>query len=256
MVRRTIAVVALLFALSFLAPKNASAQFAVVDVPHTVQSWILQGGALYEHIRAWYQRYEQIANQYKQIEAEYRQLKSWVHDGEWHNLIGVYGSLEGILDRIDHLAYQTQHLEEMLNETFPGIQLPTVDFDTDYRTQLRRSMVTNKDLLNVMDHISRMNMMSQIRLAQAQDRVGNSDGAVQTLQATGMIASLAAEDTGRVLQATLLGANSAALMNTFELQQRATSLEVLKDYLTRNPPPELASDNGPGFTGVPAGWSW
>jgi len=227
----------------------------VWDVPNGVAQWMTEVQtfvSMLKDIYAVYQRVQMLYNQYLQVTAEYRQLKNWQHNGTWNNLIGVYGSIEGVLNQADHLGYQTAGLQSLLNETYPGLLLPS-DWPTEYRRQLTRGIATTKDLVNVLDHISRQNIKSQLRLIQIQNRIGNSDGAVQVIQAQAMLTSLAAEDAGRNLQATLTAANISGLQHVHELQKEADAQMIVEGQLAT---PKLIGGLTDVYTGVPASWPW
>ncbi|MEO8502476.1 MAG: hypothetical protein ABI609_01125 [Acidobacteriota bacterium] len=247
---------ALVVLLAVTSARPAAAQYPVADVGNaplhilnTAQTYV----TMLKEIYAVYQRGLQIYQQYQLILAEYRQLKSWVHDGEWHDMVGMYGGLESLMNQADRLGYQTKDLSILLDETYPGFQLPTTtSWLDDYHRRLRRGQTTTKEMLNVLDHISRMNVRSQIRLDMAQQRVGNSDGVVQAVQANSIIQSLAAEDLGRVVQASLTAANIDGIANAHKLQARMSDAALLEAWLQQTPLPI----NTQSFTGVPANWAW
>jgi len=227
----------------------------VWDIPNGVAQWLTEYQTLVSMIKDIYavaQRVQMLYNQYLQIKAEYRQLQSWAHQGEWHNLIGVYGTIEGLLNQVDRLGYQTAGLAGLLDQTFPGLTLPT-NWPSDYRRQLSRGIVTQKELMNVLDHLSRMNMKSQLRLVAIQDRIGRSDGVVESLQSLAMVNSLAAEDTGRILQASLVDANINALIHAHDLQQQATQEMLLEQWVAT---PHTLGGAETSFNGIPSTWLW
>lgn len=249
-----ILVFAAVFALA-IAPRPATAQELVWDVlgfPLHVSNTINGYVTMAKEVYGVAQRAEQIYQQYQLIVAEIRQLKNWAHNGEWHDMVGMYGSLEGLMNQLDRLGYQTSGLAGLLDETYPGLQVSPAWLD-DYHRRLRRGQTTTKEMLNVLDHISRMNIASQLRLAQAQERVGNSDGVVQAVQANSIIQSLAAEDLGRVVQASLTAANIDGIANAHKLQARMSDQALLESWLAL---PPLPTTDTPAYTGVPSGWAW
>lgn len=236
----------------------AHAQTLVADVGNFVThvlNEINTYATTFKEIEGVYQRAQHIYQQYQLLVAEGRQLQNWAHNGEWHDMVGMYGALEGLMNQPDRLGYQTAGLADLLKQTYPGLELPTSpqQWLPDYHQRLRRGQTTIKEMLNVLDHISRMNVKSQIRLAQVQERVGNSDGIVQAIQSNSMLQSLATEDMGRIVQASLTAGNIDAIANAHKMQARMSDAALFESWLKSDAMPTEAQQ---AWGAVPTGWAW
>ena len=242
--RRIVAVVLILFAL-FGTAAPAGATVPVYDYIN----WIL---AFIQRYYAAYQRAQQLYQQAEAVKAAYKNLENYGRSGEWGNLVGLYGSIEGILNRADNLGFQTSELAAQLDETFPGL-IPPQDYRTEYETRVRKTLTTVKSLTQILGRIAAPNVQTQLRLAAMQARSGDASGAVKALQTANIFASLQEEELGRGLQAELASANIEALTASHELQKEAAAEAAFVDWTTRDegPAPEPV-----GYGGVPAGWSW
>ena len=237
---------ALIFILRLVSPlvRPAGATVPVYDYIRWIQDYL-------QRTYAQVQRAEQIYRAVQQVQAAYKNLESWGHSGEWHDLTGVYSSIVEILNRYDTLGYETRRLDALLEETFPGYVVPT-NAPADEQLRLRRALTTMKNLTNILDHVSRPNVLSQLRLIAAQFRSGSSDGALKALQSSNIFASLQDEELGRSVQAELATANLLTVAHAYDLQEEAAAQAALENWMAET---RLPQDNN-GYGPVPANWPY
>jgi len=244
--RSTAAALVLVLALGLGSAAPAGATFVPV---YDYINWIL---AFVQRYYAAYQRAQQLYQQVEAVKAAYKNLENYGRSGEWGNLVGLYGSIEGLLNKADNLGYQTSELAAQLDETFPGL-LPPQDYPAEYEARVRKTLTTVKTLAQILGRIGAPNMGTQLRLAAMQVRSGDATGAMKALQTANIFASLQEEELGRGLQAELASANIEALTASHELQQEAAAAAAFDDWTSRDEGPIPAAR---GYGGVPVGWSY
>lgn len=243
---RTRRLAALIFVLLLVGSslRPAEATVPVYDYIRWIQDFV-------QRTYAQVQRAEQIYRAVQQVQAAAKNLESWGHSGEWHDLTGVYSAIVEILNRADTLGYENQSLDALLDETFPGYVIPT-NAPGDEQLRLRRALTTTKNLTNTLDHVSRPNLLSQLRLIAAQFRSGSSDGALKALQSGNIFASLQDEEFGRSVQAQLAAANLLTVSHAYDLQEEASAQAALDNWMANT---RLPHDNR-SFGPVPTNWPY
>jgi len=207
---------------------------------------------LYQGVGAQSQRVLQLLHEIEAVRAAYRDLKNFGGAGEWHLLGGMYGALSQVMNESgDILGYKSAQLDGLLEDTYPGLVAPD-DWRSAHEVRLRRTLTSFKALLAVLDHDSRPNVRSELRLIASHDRQGASDGELEAAETGHVLASLKLNTEGRRLQALLARANIRALRTAYRAQEEAAGEQAFAVWSGS----ELANGAAaPGYGGVPAVWA-
>ena len=241
--RVPVVLAALLTALLLGSAAPADATVAV----HDYINWIL----------SYYQRYEQIANQARQIANQVRQIQHAAKalesfgDADWSHF--DFRDLEALLAYGEHLGYLNSSVGALFDDTFPGYERPE-SWPDEFQLRVGRTRETlrliNRSLRTLSDADSPVDF-----LALLQRRSETADSPVEELETANMYANYSLVHLQRAIQANLLTANTIAVAQAEELQMQASIEAARNGWVARDPVP-LVQDDGPGFTGVPAGWTY
>jgi P-type conjugative transfer protein TrbJ len=206
---------------------------------------------------SYYQRYEQIANQARQITNQVRQIQQLAKslesfaDADWSHF--DFHDLDALLGYGEHLGYLNQSVSALFDDTFPGYETPE-SWPEEFQTRVRRTRETlrliNRSLRTLSDADSQVDFLSVL-----QRRSQTADSPVEELETANMYANYSLVHFQRAIQANLLTANSIAVAQAEQLQMQASIEAARNGWIERDPFPE-GYDEGPGHTGVPAGWAY
>lgn len=245
----------LVLALAALLPGPARGQWAVVDIPHTIQAYILQGGALAQHILAYYQRVEQLYRQYLQLQTMYKNLESFRNGGSWLAAASLLTGLDQLIQAYPNLLPGYRNFDTLFLEHFPGEKLPL----HHHREQLKRLKDLRQSYLYIQQAIRRIAAAdpgAATMLGRAITASKSADGQLEELEAGNMIATVAASEATRSVRSVEYLASSLALQASYETQAETTRQQVLWRWVASGPSPGVGTDpNSNGYRPVPAGFA-
>ena len=245
--RRTLAVCAMVLGIVLTEARSAKAYTVPVwDYVRTILD-VIQG------LAAQYARAEQVLREIEATRAAYRNLKNFGGEGEWFGLVGMYGALSQTMNQSpEFIGYKSAGLDELLKETYPGVGSATDASEEARQRRLRRTLETIKALMSVLDHDSRPNVRSELRLIAAHDRQGIADGELEALETGHVMQSLKLNTEGRRLQARLARANIRALVAAYRVQEEVAAEEAFAEWSSSEA--SLTGIPATGYGGVPQAW--
>lgn len=226
----------------------------VIDPAHIVQSYILQYGALAQHILAYYQRVEQLYRQYQQLVTMYKNLESFRAGGSFLGAAGLITGLDDLIQGTQNILPGYRRYETVFTEHFPGTKLP-VHYPIE---ELKRLRDLRQSFYYVGQSIKRLAAAdpgATSILGKAITASKAADGQLEELEAGNMIASVAASEATRSVRSIELLTAALSLQASYETQQRTTAQQLQTNWLTSVPPPALGYDpNAAGYRPIPPGF--
>lgn len=233
----------------------ARAQWAVVDVPHTVQAYVLQGGILAREIMAYYQRVEQLYRQYLQLQTMYKNLESYRNGGSWLGAASLINGLDQLIQQNPNLLPGYRSFSTVFLEHFPGERLP-VHFPREELKRLKDLRQSYYYIQQALRRIASADPGAATALGRAITASKTADGQLEELEAGNMIASVAASEATRSVRSTEYLASALALQASYETQRETTRQQILGRWIVSGPGPGLGTDpNSAGYRPVPPGFA-
>lgn len=221
----------LVFSLCLLigAPHPSSAQFIVEDpalIATSVWAEVARYGQAVEDFIA---QGEQIYNQYEQIEYQIQALsKLDVHN--WRDLSPAFSRLLALVDHVDAVLYNTEHLEERFYETFPAGER-YINYSDDSWRALFRTLETFRLSLQSLQEITSSDELDLEALGAIEAEIEGAEGHEQVLEGIGNLLSWSAKQSLLAERINAAQANAEMVAKAYEINEAARSRESYAAFL-------------------------
>ena len=210
-------------------PGRSEAQIPVTDTAHIATSVWAEVERYVQAVEDFIVQAEQIYNQYVQIEYQLKALEKLdIHT--WRDVSRVFHRMHGLIDGVDGVLYNAEHLEERFFETFPAGATYT-NYREDSWRSLFRTMETLRVSLESLQLITADDEYDLLSLSAIEGSIQGAQGHEEVLEGIGNLLSWNAKQTLLAERINAAEANASAVAKAYEINEAARSRETYTAFL-------------------------